>query len=369
MNWPGNTLPAISGGVWSNGAAASYIGGVLIVGVGFLLLFLDTGRAIISRYGGFGRSLGWPQLFGRDTGEAPPLTVVAATMVTVINILALLAGAAVLTISLVNVYFPSFGVDPLLAKNMIYFFGHVFINSTLYMAIIAVYEVLPRYAGRPWKATRPFLAAWTASLIMVLIVYPHHLLMDFVMPDWVLIMGQIISYTSGLPVLVVTGLGTLAIVHRSGMKWDMASGLLFLSVLGWAAGVVPAVVDATITINQVMHNTMWVPGHFHMYLLLGMVAMVFGFMYYLTKENGDARDTGLDRASFWVYTVGASAFVLVFLFSGKESVARRFAVHLPEWVSYNGIASLFAALVIVAVVVFVTRFIMQLGRMAEAPTD
>lgn len=362
-------LPAISGGVWGNAAAASYIGGVLIVGVGFLLLFLDTGRAILKRYGGFGRSLGWPQLFGRDTGEAPPPAVVASTMVTTINILALVAGAAVLTISLINIYFPAFRIDPLLAKNMIFFFGHVFINSTIYMAIIAVYEILPRYTNRPWKATRPFLIAWTASTIMVVIVYPHHLLMDFAMPEWALIMGQIISYTSGLPVLVVTALGTLAIVYRSGIKWDMASGLLFLSVIGWAAGVVPAVVDATISINKVMHNTMWVPGHFHMYLLLGMVAMVFGFMYYLAKENGAAKDTGIDRASFWMYAVGGSAFILMFLLSGKDSVARRFAVHLPEWVPYDRVASLFAAFVVTAVVVFVVRFVMRLAPMTSAPAE
>jgi cytochrome c oxidase subunit 1 len=362
-------LPASSGGVWSNGAAASYIGGVLIVGVGFLLLFLDTGRAIIRKYGGFGRSLGWPQLFGRDAGEPPPPAVVASTMVTIINIPALVAGASVLTISLVNMYSPAFGIDTLMAKNMIFFFGHVFINSTIYMAVIAVYEILPRYTNRPWKAARTFLAAWTASTIMVVIVYPHHLLMDFAMPEWMLVMGQIISYTSGLPVLVVTGLGTLAIVYRSGLKWDMASGLLFLSVLGWAAGVVPAVVDATITINRIMHNTMWVPGHFHMYLLLGMVAMVFGFMYYLTKDDRDAKDAGIDRASFWMYVVGGSAFILMFLISGKDSVARRYAVHLPEWIAYDRVASLFAALVLAAVVLFVVRFIIRMARMAPLPAD
>jgi cytochrome c oxidase subunit 1 len=40
-------LPANSLGVWSSGAAAAYLVGVLLVGVGFLLLFLDTARAII----------------------------------------------------------------------------------------------------------------------------------------------------------------------------------------------------------------------------------------------------------------------------------------------------------------------------------
>ena len=42
----------------------------------------------------------------------------------------------------------------------IYFFGHVFINATIYMSVMAVYELLPLYAKRPWKISRPFLAAW-----------------------------------------------------------------------------------------------------------------------------------------------------------------------------------------------------------------
>ncbi|MDX1565961.1 MAG: cbb3-type cytochrome c oxidase subunit I, partial [Phycisphaeraceae bacterium] len=285
-------LPAQSQGAWSDGAAAVYLAGVLIVGVGFLLLFLDVGRALLARYGSLGRALGWPQLFGREAGDAPPPAVVAGAMVTAINIPALVVGAAILAMTLINLYFPGFALDPLLAKNLIFFFGHVFINSTIYMAVIAVYEILPRYTSRPWKAGRVFLAAFTASLFMVLSVYPHHLLMDFAMPEWMLWMGQIVSYLSGLPVLLVTAFGTLSIVNRSGIRWDLSSGLLFLAVFGWAAGVLPAIIDATIVVNRVMHNTMWVPGHFHFYLLLGMLAMVFGFMCYLRRGEAEAEDRG-----------------------------------------------------------------------------
>ena len=46
------------------------------------------------------------------------------------------------------------------------------------------------------------------------------------------------------------------------MKWNVTTSLLFVSIMGWSVGVVPAVVDGTIAINRVMHNTLWVPGHF-----------------------------------------------------------------------------------------------------------
>jgi len=347
-------LPAQAAGAWSPHAAAVFTGGLLAIGTGFLLLHLDTARAIIQRYGSLPRALGWPQLFGGDTSEPPPAAVVASTMVLIVNILGITAGAAILVMTLVNLYVPAFDIDPLLAKNLIYFFGHVFINATIYMAVIGVYEILPVYTKRPWKVNRVFLAAWTASTIMVIIVYPHHLLMDFAMPTWMLAMGQIISYTSGLPVLVVTAYGALLLVHRSGIQWNTAASLLFLSVFGWAAGVIPAIIDAVIPVNTVMHNTLWVPGHFHFYLLLGVAAMVLGFMYHLRAANH--HDGLLDRAAFWAYMIGALGFVMSFLYSGNQSVPRRYADHAPQWVAYDQIASAFAILVVAAMAVFLLRF-------------
>ncbi|MCL4184416.1 MAG: cbb3-type cytochrome c oxidase subunit I [Burkholderiaceae bacterium] len=353
-------LPSRSMGMWSPGAAALFMGGLLVIGTGFLLLHLDIARALLARYGGLGRALGWPQLFGRDDGNAPPPTVVASTMVTIVNLVGLVAGASILAMMMVNVYLPSFAIDALLAKNLIYFFGHVFVNATIYMAVIAVYEILPRYTQRPWKANRPFLASWTASTLMVMFIYPHHLLMDFAMPKWMLVMGHVIGYLNTVPILLVTAYGGLMLVYRSGIRWDMASRLLFLSLFGWAAGAMPAFIDGTIGVNYVMHNTMWVPGHFHTYLLLGMITMVFGFMYYIGKPARDGIDAALDRVALWVFAIATLGFTLSFLYSGKASVARRYAAHLPEWVPYDRVAAVFAVLVVAAVLVFATRFLLRL---------
>ena len=263
--------------------------GLLFIGVGFLLLHLDIARGILSVYGGLGAALGVKQAFGlAPEDQGPPPAVTASTMVLIVNILGILLGAAVLVVSLVNLYVPSFTFNALAAKNMIFFFGHVFINATIYMAVIAVYEILPVLPIAKWKTNRAFYLAWVLSTVMVLTVYPHHLLMDFAMPTWALIAGQIISWLSGLPVLLVTAFGALTNVYRSGIKWTVAAGLVFVGVAGWAIGVIPAIADGTIEVNSFMHNTQWVPGHFHTYLLLGMVAMFFGFMTYLVPRTTGA---------------------------------------------------------------------------------
>jgi cytochrome c oxidase subunit I len=347
-------LPAHSGGLWSVNAAASYLIGLIFIGVGFLLLHLDIARGIMSVYGGLGAGLGVKQAFGLADGkDGPPPAVTAATMVSIVNILGIVFGAAVLILSLVNLYVPSFAFNALLAKNMIYFFGHVFINATIYMAVIAVYEILPIFTHRPWKTNAAFYFAWVLTTLMVLTVYTHHLLMDFVMPTWALVAGQIISWLSGLPVLLVTAFGTLTNVYRSGMRWNPAAALVFLGVAGWSIGIIPAIADGTIAVNSVMHNTQWVPGHFHTYLLLGMVAMVLGFMTYLTDSQPRY---GFAWLGYWLYLAGGVIFVLAFLLAGSASVPRRYAVHAAQWLFYDRMGSIGATIAVAGVLILVARF-------------
>lgn len=355
-------LPAKSMGLWDPVAAAMFIGGLLVIGVGFLLFYLDAARALIRRYGNLGRALGLDQLLLYTVDSEHPPAVVASTMVLIVNTLGTLAGAVILVMSLVNLAYPHVAVDPLWAKNLIYFFGHVFINATIYMAVIAVYELLPLYTGRPWKMSWPFLAAWTASTIMVVIVYPHHLLMDMVMPKWLLVLGQVISYLSGIPVLLVTAYGALVQIHRAKVNWAMPARFLVLAVFGWAAGVIPAIIDGTIVVNRVMHNTMWVPGHFHFYLLLGMLPMVIGFMLHITRRE-TATTSGVAAAGFWVFAAGSVAFIFMFLYSGYHSVPRRWAEHLAAWVPYDRIAALFGLIVLITLAGFFIGVLRRLGSL------
>jgi cytochrome c oxidase subunit I len=350
-------LPVHSMAVWGKNAAALFMLGYLLIGVGFLLFYLDAMLAIIRVYGNLGRALGLQWLFGGEIDQSHPKTVVASTMVAITNSIGTLAGAVVLVMCLLNIYFPSVGLDALLVKNLTFLFGHMFVNASIYMGVIAVYELLPRYSGKAYPISRAFLWAWSASLVMVLIVYPHHLLMDYAMPLWMLVMGQIISYCSGLPVFAVTAYGALVNVHHSGMRWRMPAKLIMLSMFGWAAGIVPAIIDGTISVNEVMHNTQWVPGHFHFYLLLGVVAMVLALMYHVIGNRDGSPDGVADKVGLPVYIIGGLTFVFAFLAAGHVSVPRRFAVHRPQWFPYDHMGSIGALLLITGMLVFAVRII------------
>ena len=199
--------------------------------------------------------------------------------------------------------------------------------------------------------------------MFVIIVFPHHLLMDYAQPRWVSVTGQVVSYLAGFPVFLVTVWGALNNIHRSGMRWTTPARLMILSLFGWAAGIVPAILDGTIGINRVMHNTQWVPGHFHFYLLLGVLPMVLALLYHVVgSRRGAAPDSAADRIGVPVYLVGGMVFALAFLDAGHMSVARRMSSHLPAWIMNDRVGAIGASLVLLAMLYFAARIIAGLLR-------
>lgn len=353
-------LPAYSATIYGKLGALLFLIGLLLVGVGYLVMYFYLAARLIKEYGGLGKSLGWDYIFRGKKGYGPPPAVVAATMVIIANSTGILAGAFVLIASILNIINPSITFDPMLAKHLTYAFGHIFANCTIYMAVIAVYEILSEYTGRPWKSNKVFLIAWNCSTLFTLMIYTHHLLMDFAVPKWMLIIGQVFSYANGLPVMVVTAYGALMIVFRSGMKWDFASSMMFLSMFGWVAGAVPAIIDATIVVNHIMHNTKWVPGHFHTYMGMGVIAMIFGFMYYFNKTEGTQKQNSLDKFAIFTYFVFFAGLTGSFLYAGKISAPRRWAEHLPEWTGSDQVGALCGIFIVASAIIFTIRFIIGL---------
>ncbi len=349
-------LPVDSMGVWTKWSAALFMFGYMLIGLGSLLFYLDAAGAITRVYGNLGRALGLQWLFGGTIDQNHPKAVIASTGMIIANSLGILAGEVVLVMSLINLFYPQVVLDALFAKNLIMWFGHMYINATIYMGVIAVYELLPRYTGKPYPISRPFVWAWVISTVFVIIVFPHHLLMDYAQPRWISIIGQVISWGSGFAVFLVTAYGALVNVYHSGIRWTMPSKLLVLSMFGWAAGIVPAILDGTINVNRVMHNTQWVPGHFHFYLLLGALAMALALMYHEIGARAQTPpNSGADKLGFPIYLAGALIFLFGFLDGGHSSVPRRMAQHLEAWTFTDKVGSVGGILVMLAMLYFAIR--------------
>ena len=355
-------LPFDPAGQWSTWAADLFLAGNLLVGAGFAVFCIDVLEQTTTTYGGLARTLGLQFLRGREP-EAPPPQAIAGTVVAIDGLLAAAVGTTILIGLLGRTYDHSVGIDALVAKNLVYFFGHSVFNLTLYLFAAAIYVLVPRYAGRPYTATKPFVAGWMGSLVFIATAYSHHLYMDFVQPTWAAIISETVSYAALIPVAVVTIYSMTMLVWGSRYRWTLASTLLYVGLVGWAIGGTGAVIDSVIPINFRFHNTDWVIAHFHTYLILGVVVWGIAFLAHLLER--DAGRTSSPAARTWTVAlllVGGFGLTGTWFVEGALGVPRRYAIQPAGTHAYNLVGAGFALLLAVG---FLALFL-QLATLARA---
>jgi cytochrome c oxidase subunit 1 len=347
-------LPFHSGGVWPDWAVTGFFASLGVLGVSWTIWTVDLLRAIARRYS-LGGALAWHVLAGREGPATPPFILV--TTATLISALAAFVAAVVVLVLFVVEWLPT-GVanDPLLMKNLIFFFGHGLVNITMYLGVALVYDLLPEFTSRKLATNRLVAAAWNLAIFLVLAVYFHHLYMDFVQPRFLQYLGQIGSYLISIPAAVISIFSTLYLVWKARVRWNLTSLFLFFGVMGWAIGGVEAVIDSTIAANFRFHNTLWVPSHFHTYYLLGVVMMILAFAHHLGEETSGLPANGrLGRWTTGLFLAGGYGLVLLFALAGADSVPRRYSnypAELIQGVDYARVSVAFIALLLAGVLLY-----------------
>lgn len=355
-------LPFDPAGQWSMWAAGLFLVGNLLVGAGFGVFCVDVLERTTTTYGGLARTLGWHFLRGREP-EAPPPQAIAATVVAIDGLLAWAVGTTILLGLLGRTYDSTVGINALVAKNLVYFFGHSIANLTLYLLAAAIYVLVPRYAGRTYRTTKPFVAGWMASLVFIATAYSHHLYMDFVQPEWAQIISETVSYAALLPVAVITIYSMTMLIWGSRYQWTLASTLLYLGLAGWAIGGTGAVIDSIIPLNFRLHNTDWVVAHFHTYMILGVVVWGAAFLAHLLER--DAGRTSSRAARSWtvvLLVVGGFGLTGTWFVAGALGIPRRYAIQPVGTSGYSLVGAGFALLLAVG---FLLLFL-QLAMLAQA---
>jgi len=337
-------LPFYPAGQWPVWSESVFFIGNLLVGTGFSVFCVDVLEQTTTRYGGLTRTLGWQYLRGREQ-DAPPPQVIAATVVAIDGLLAGAVGMAVVTGLLGRTYDHSVGIDALVTKNLVYFFGHSIANLAIYLGAAVVYVIIPRYAGRPYHTSKVFVAGWAGSLIFIVTAYSHHLYMDFVQPSWAQVISEATSYGALIPVAVITIYSMTMLVWGSRYRWTLASTLFYVGLSGWAIGGVGAVIDSLIPFNFRLHNTVWVVAHFHTYELLTVVVWILAFLAHVIER--DAGRTASRAARAWIVgliLVGGYGFTGTWFVAGALGIPRRYAIQPAGTIGYSVVGASFALL-------------------------
>ena len=273
-----------------------------------------------------------PARFATNPRSVPyaviPLTVIAIDM-----IIATLPLAVLLVEMMVQSLSPSVHVDPLLAKNVLWFFGHPVVYLLLFPAVAIYYTLIPRFAGRDLVAGNIITIGWAIAVTANVIVWAHHIYLDYPSgsPQAAL---NVTMEPLTFSVTIVSALSLYSLfftIYRSDFKWNAASTALYLGLASWLIAGFSGIINATIAFDQVIHNTLWIVGHFHQMALLGIGLAIIGATYAWLPEfvGRPLYSEAMARWHVWLTFIFAMFNSAIWMYQGLLGGPRRFAV-LPH---------------------------------------
>lgn len=196
--------------------------------------------------------------------------------------------------------------------------------------------------------------------------------MDFVQPEGFQIIGQLASYLASLPAAGVTVFSVFIAVYRTKMKWSLTNILFFIGVAGWVIGGLGAVIDATISNNIVLHNTLWVPAHFHTYNAMGNVLFSIGFFYWFSIQfTENVKPEKFTKLTLAMLLIGGAGFLLAFYLGGADSIPRRYSTYPAELSAGAPLAvigAIFATIYLIAILIFFFNISKRCLKVLSSPS-
>ncbi|WP_435074172.1 b(o/a)3-type cytochrome-c oxidase subunit 1 [Halorubrum sp. HHNYT27] len=238
-------------------------------------------------------------------------------------------------------------VNPTLTRTLFWFFGHPVVYFWLMPAYLLWYTVLPKIAGGRLFSDPLARVVFVLFLLLSTPVGIHHQYLDPGIAEGF----KFISMTNTMFLLLPSLLTAFTVVAsvEYGARQRGGTGLLgWLTELPWrkpeftgmmlaglmfAAGGFSGMVNAGMNINYMIHNTIWIPGHFHLTVGTAVALTFMAATYWLWPQISNkpiySRSIGLFQVVLWF--VGMALMSNAMHAQGMMGVPRRTAE--PE---YNG---------------------------------
>ena len=225
-----------------------------------------------------------------------PFIVLAALITMVMWQLATLGIAAeILTMLLPAALGITSGTDPELGRTLFWFTGHPLVYFWLLPAYLSWYGMLPRQAGgKLFSDALARLAFWLFLLLSIPVGF-HHQFVDPGIPIRWKYLHSILTYGVAFPSML-TLFTVVASLEFAARKRGGRGLLGWIRALPWGNPVVSAqllagilfmfggiggITNASYSVNLVIHNTAWIPGHFHLTVASAVTLSFFGISYWL----------------------------------------------------------------------------------------
>lgn len=316
-------------------------------------------------------------------GEKSPLL---AFMVTINMIMWVIASMGVAASVLIQFIPWSLGISStmnvLVSRTLFWYFGHPLVYFWLLAAYMAWYAIIPKIIGG--KIFSDALARLSFILFLFFSIpvgFHHQLTEPGIDATWKFVQVSL-TFMVVIPTLM-TAFSLFATFEITGRKkgfkglfgwlkhlpWkDVRFLAPFIGMVAFIPGGAGGIINASHQMNAVIHNTIWVTGHFHLTVATTVILTFFGISYWLVPHLTGRRLTkqlnklGIIQTIIW--TVGMGIMSISMHIQGLLGGPRRSAfsdyggtAQAHEWGYYQLAQAIGGTILFIGIILMVYIFI------------
>lgn len=273
-----------------------------------------------------------------------------------------------------------------LTRMLFWFFGHALVYFWLLPGYIMFYTMLPKLSGGKLFSENAGRLAFFLFLILSIPVGVHHQFSEPAFSPSTKLFQSILTFGVALPSFI-TAFTIAASLEYGAWKrksrglfgWMLNQpyfdtrvplfGYLICGLILFIFGGVTGLVNSSYSLNSMVHNTAWMPGHFHMTVAGPVFLAIIGMALHIAASvsGKEIRFKNFYVMTPYLWTIGIAVFSTGLMIGGLRGEPRRTNLGLtylnpenslfrPEWVSTTNLALFGGIIMTIAFVLYVTSF-------------
>lgn len=248
-------------------------------------------------------------------------------------------------------------------------YGHPAVYLPFVPAIAVIYTLMPRFLGHPMWSYWSGVAAFILLALGAIPIGPHHFQPLYTVAGWYERFVQILTLLVFIP-SVLHVFNWIASLFMAPIPASARRAVPFKFMIAAIAFIIyggaTAFINAQISVDSdFIHNTYWIPAHFH--------AMFFGFVgqmaiagvYYLYPYmTGRMYNQAWANTHFWLWQIGLFTKISMMFWAGYTFFPRWVYDYppLPEWATTQLILTIAAYVIGLGFIVFIANFALSARR-------
>ncbi|KOP83177.1 b(o/a)3-type cytochrome-c oxidase subunit 1 [Cytobacillus solani] len=269
-----------------------------------------------------------------------------------------------------------------LSRTLFWYFGHPLVYFWLLPAYMVWYAIIPKIIGGKIFSDSLARLSFVLLLFFSIPVGLHHQLVEpGIDPAWKFIQ-VILTFLVVIPSLM-TAFSLFATFESYGrskgakglfgwfkkLPWgDARFTIPFIGMLGFIPGGAGGIVNASHQMNQLVHNTIWITGHFHMTVAFAVILTFYGVAYWLIPHlTGRILTKKMNKLAMIqgiTWTIGmlfmsSSMHIQGLLGGPRRSAFSEYggAAQAAEWIPYQIAQAVGGSILFISIILMVYVFI------------